>query len=335
MNRPVKLALICTPGGHYEQMLNLSDFYEDHRHFWITSRTTQTADPSGDAAVYYIRMAHFKKPWTYLLQFPEVFRIFLKERPTHILSTGSGRIVFVPYLLSVPFRIKFIHVDTFSHVQGFTKMARFLSRTKSPILTQWQSPRKERAIYIGPIFKKSPAPPRPASGAHVFVTAGRRSEPFPRLFEAVETLIRDGVIQGPVVAQVGGTAFRSALMETFGFRPPQAIDDLILNARYVITQESAGIVTKCLKFGTRFIVMPRDYAHGELPAKSDMNEDLHVRLEELGFTTVVRNAEEMRAAVGNLPRLAVGFAFDNTLAISTLRSLVGDGGAPPAGRTRP
>jgi UDP-N-acetylglucosamine transferase subunit ALG13 len=323
--RPIKLALTCTPGGHYEQMLNLSDFYGAYRHFWITSRTTQTKHAAGPGAVYFISMAHFKKPWTYLIQFPQVLRILLKERPTHIVSTGSGRIVFVPYLLSVPFRIPFIHVDTFSHVHGFTKMAKFMARTKSPILTQWESPTKDRAIYIGPVFKDDPVPaPRRSVEPYVFVTAGTREEPFPRMFEAVEALMRDGLIGERVTAQAGTTRRASSRMETFAFRPSREIDDLILNARYVITQESAGIVTKCLKYRTRFIVMPRDYAHGELPAKSDMNEDLHIRLAELGYTYVVHDAEEMRRAIERLDDLKVGFAFDNSRAVATLRRLVGD-----------
>jgi hypothetical protein len=40
-----------------------------------------------------------------------------------------------------------------------------------------------------------------------------------------------------------------------------------------IGKESAGIGTQCLRANTRFIVMPRDYQYGELPAKSDMNEN--------------------------------------------------------------
>ena len=328
--RAIKLALICTAGGHYEQMLNLWDFYKDYDRFWVTSLSAQTEHAAETETVYFIRMAHFKQPWTYLLQFPKVLRAFLKERPTHIISTGSGRIVFVPYLLAAPFGAKFIHIDTFSHVRGFTKMAKFLARVKSPILTQWRSPVKKRAIYIGPIFKENPLekPPR-RSPSYVFVTAGTRAEPFPRLFRSVEHLIKEGLITDPVIAQVGSTRFESPLMDMFDFRTPQAIDDLIQNARYVITQESAGIVTKCLKFDTAFIVMPRDYAYGELPAKSDMDEDLHLRLQELGYTRVVHNAEEMSSAIMNIDGLKVGFAFDNTLAIRTLRSMV-EGGA--AGR---
>ena len=115
----------------------------------------------------------------------------------------------------------------------------------------------------------------------------------------------------------------SDLMELFSFRPPADINDLIQDASYVITQESAGIGTKCLRCGTRLIVMPRDYSHGELPAKSDMAEDLHYRLQELGLAFVVANVDELRTAIRNVDKLKVGFSFDNTHAIAKLRELVG------------
>ena len=98
---------------------------------------------------------------------------------------------------------------------------------------------------------------------------------------------------------------------------PEKIDELILNARYVITQESAGIGTQCLKNRTKFIVMPRDYQYGELPTKSDMKEDLHCKLEELGYTKVVSNATELEKAIVNIDRLKIGFDFNNSMAIST------------------
>ena len=107
--------------------------------------------------------------------------------------------------------------------------------------------------------------------------------------------------------------------------PPEEIDKLILNASYVITQESAGIGTQCLKHRTRFIVMPRDYQYGELNTKSDMKEDLHYKLEELGYTKVVRNTDELEKAIENIDNLRLGFNFDNSLAIQTLKKIIETG----------
>jgi UDP-N-acetylglucosamine transferase subunit ALG13 len=149
-----------------------------------------------------------------------------------------------------------------------------------------------------------------------------RVHPFPRIIAAVESLIRENVIQGQVVIQRGFTEFSTELAETFDFRTPAEINKLIASSRYVITQESAGIVTKCLRLGKKFIVMPRDYRHRELPAKSDMNEDLHEKLAELGYTFVVHDKDQLAEAIGRIDRLKTGFRFDNSRAIEALKRMV-------------
>ncbi len=324
--RPIKLGLVCTPGGHFEQMLNLSELYGRYPHFWITAKNAQTVSQLEGETVYYINNAHFKHPMTYVRQMPNLLGMFRTERPTHVLSTGSGRIVLFPFVLSVPFRAKFIHIDTFSHVANLTKMGALLSRLGYPVLTQWDGGDKAKTEYIGPVFRDEAAPPkRPGSGDYVFVTLGTRFEPFARMPAAVEKLVRDGVIKEKVIVQAGHTKVdpgATDVMEIFDFCSPARIDDLILNAKYVITQESAGIVTKCLKFRAPFMVMPRDYALGELPTESDMREDLHLKLAELGYTHVVRTPEDISAAIGRLGGLKMGFTFDNSLAIRKLAEMI-------------
>ena len=131
----------------------------------------------------------------------------------------------------------------------------------------------------------------------------------PRLIKGVEDLVKKGVIKEKVIIQAGHTKYRSDCAEVFDFCRPEKIDELILNAKYVITQESAGIGTQCLKYNTKFVVMPRDYQYGELPTKSDMKEDLQDRLEELGYTKVVRNTRELEKAIVNIDKLKTGFEF--------------------------
>ena len=112
-------------------------------------------------------------------------------------------------------------------------------------------------------------------------------------------------------------------MEVFDFCSLERTNELDLNAHYVITQESAGIGTQCLKCGTRFIVMPRDYQYGELPTRSDMKEDLHHKLEELGYTKVVTNTSELEAAIENIGNLKTGFDFNNSLGNFTTKKSYG------------
>jgi UDP-N-acetylglucosamine transferase subunit ALG13 len=323
VRRQVRLALVCNLGGHFEQMTNLDGLYGPLPHFWITSRNAQTEEFLKDENHYFLNDAHFKRPWTYVLQIPQCIWMFARERPTHVISTGSGRLVFIPILLSLLFRIKVIHIETFSHVNHLTKLGLVLSRLRHPVFSQWRAVDERRIRYLGPIIKPGDADgAERREGGHVFVTLGTRSEPFPRIIRAVEALIREGLIPQRVIVQAGHTPYRSDLLEAFDFCPPHVIDELILGATYVITQESAGIGTKCLKSGTRMIVMPRDYRQGELPARSDMNEDLHWRLMDLGYAYVVQSLDELRRAVENLPALKVGFRFDNSKAIAKLGAMI-------------
>jgi UDP-N-acetylglucosamine transferase subunit ALG13 len=190
------------------------------------------------------------------------------------------------------------------------------------IFTQWPQAYNEKATYIGPVFKGGNESIRRGDSQHVFVTVGTRLEPFVRLLRGVEELARKGVIKERVVVQAGHTGFRSDYVDVFDFCHRERIDDLIVNASYVITQESAGIGTQCLRYKRPFIVVPREYRFGEVPAQDDMKEDLHYRLQELGYTKVVRNVEELAIAIGEIPNLKVGFPFNNSLAIAMLRKAV-------------
>lgn len=318
----IKLALVCTKGGHFEQMTHLSEFYSKYSHFWITNRNQQTEGQLQGENVYFINIAHFKRPWTYLSQLAPLLKIFAKERPTHLLSTGSGRTALLPFILSQILRLKFIYIDTFSRVKGHSKFGTFLLKTKNKIYTQWDDPGDENAIYIGPIFKKQEDQTNNHDAEYVFVTLGTREEPFARLIKGVEELVRKGAINEKVIIQAGYTNYNSDCVEIFDFCNSEKIEELIRNARYVITQESAGIGTQCLKYKTKFIVMPRDYAYGELPTKSDMNEDLHFKLEELGYTAVVSNVSELEKAISNIDIFKTGFNFNNSLAISSLHKIM-------------
>ena len=320
----IRIALVCTIGGHFEQLSNLFEFYNKYYHFWITNKNKQTESHLVNEEKYYIPMAHFKKPWTYFYQLPFFLKIFVSKKPTYILSTGSGRTAFIAFLLSKYFKIKFVYIDTFSRVIGYSKFGEFLLKVKEKIYTQWKDEDNKNAIYIGPVFHKSDSILRDGNKNLVFITVGTRDEPFTRLLNAVELLIQEGIIRERVIVQAGHTKYSSVNMELFDFCSPDKVDELILKSKYVITQESAGTGTKCLKFNTKFIVMPRDYAYKELPSKSDMKEDLHLKLEELGYTRVVHNIQELKNAIQQLDKIKTGFKFDNQLAISTLTKIVED-----------
>ena len=318
----INIALICTSGGHFEQLTNLSDFYNRYNHFWITNGNDQTIGTLNNEKKYFVSSAHFKKPWTYLFQVRLFTRVFAKEKPTHILSTGSGRTAFVPFFFAKALGIQFIYIDTFSRVHGYSKFGTFLLKIGHQFYSQWEDDENPKVVYIGPVFKQATHDLKDINSNHIFVTLGTRGEAFTRLILDVERLKKEGAIKEKIIVQAGHTKYTSNQMEIFDFCAPKKIDDLIKNAKYVITQESAGIGTICLRHQTRFLVMPRDYKYKELPTKSDMNEDLHLKLEEMGYTKVVNNYSELGNAIKQIDNLKTGFEFDNKPAITMLTRIM-------------
>src|ERR1035437_66870 len=321
--KKIKIALIATSGGHFEQLSNLSDFYNEYLHFWITNKNQQTISELKNEKVYFVKAGHFKRPWTYLPHLLFFFTVFKNEKPTHILSTGSGRTGFLAFYFSKLFKIKFIYIDTFSRVNNMSIFGKFLIRSGLKIYTQWENKTNDKAEYIGPVFRSNILENiSEKEFNYIFVTLGTRNEQFIRLIKAIEQLKKRGVITKTIKVQAGFTKYKSDVMEIFDFCSQKEIDELICNSEFVITQESAGVVTKCLKMKKRFIVMPRDYSFGELPTKSDMKEDLQYKLEEMGYTKVVNSAEQMEAAINNIKEIKLGYPFDNNLAIKKLNKLV-------------
>lgn len=322
-NNKIKIALVATSGGHFEQLSNLISLYTEYSHFWITNKNHQTLSELKNEKVYFIKMGHFKRPWTYISHFPFFWTIFKKERPTHIISTGSGRTAFIAFIASKLYNIKFIYIESFSRVNCLSKFGSFLIKSGQKIYTQWETNIGKKAEFIGPVFvNKSEIIETSQKSDYIFVTLGTRFEQFERIIKVVEKLKTDGILNIKVKIQAGYTKYKSELLEIFDFCSQNEIDELIRNSEFVITQESAGIVTKCLKMKKKFIVMPRVYDFGELPSKSDMKEDLQYRLEELGYTKVVNNFEEMKTAIQSIDKIKTGYKFDNSLAKSKLKSLL-------------
>jgi len=321
--REIKLALIATSGGHFEQLSNLANFYNKYPHFWITNKNQQTVSELVDESVYYVKCGHFKKPWSYIPHVPFYYTVFRNEKPTHILSTGSGRTAFIAFYFAKMFKIKFIYIDTFSRVKNLSKFAKFLTGSGQRIFTQWENNSDKNLEYIGPVFNsRAQENNNLKEFNYIFITLGTRTEQFIRLIKAIEHLKKNNVIKKEIKVQAGFTKYKSDLMEIFDFCSQREIDELILNSAFVITQESAGVVTKCLKMEKRFIVMPRDYAYGELPTKSDMKEDLQYKLEEMGYTKVVNNIDQLEEAINTINDIKMGYNFDNNLAIIKLNNIV-------------
>ncbi|ANY73374.1 hypothetical protein BBD41_12705 [Paenibacillus ihbetae] len=97
----------------------------------------------------------------------------------------------------------------------------------------------------------------------IFVTVGSQRFPFPRLFQMVDQLIRDRVITGKVIAQVGYTDYQSDNMDIHQFLQESEMKECIRNSDIIVTHAGIGTITQCLESGKKIIVVPRKRELGE------------------------------------------------------------------------
>ncbi len=102
-------------------------------------------------------------------------------------------------------------------------------------------------------------------GVHllILVVLGTHELPFTRLLEEVERLKREGFITEEVVVQAGHTKFDSDLLTIKPFVNYEVMDQLMEDARLVITHAGTGSVISALKKDKKVIAAARLKKYGE------------------------------------------------------------------------
>lgn len=148
-----KVLAIASPGGHWIQLNKICNPLEDRFDVVYVTPGAQyssavknsrkilnVSDASADSKLMLIPLA-FQMLW-----------IFIKERPTAIISTGAapGAIAF---LMAKFLPIKTIWVDSIANVSQLSRSGRMVQKHADKVITQWE-PLSDgvRIIYKGSIL---------------------------------------------------------------------------------------------------------------------------------------------------------------------------------------
>lgn len=151
LNKRVKLLFVSASGGHFEQLMMLKPLMKKYPSIIVTEKTKVKSK-----ADYYMLQAGAK-------QKPVIIRnlincilatyIFIKERPTHIISTGG--VIGVPFVILSKFtKAKIVFIETFARIHDGTRTGKFMYKHADLFIVQWKSLLKvyPNAIYGGSIY---------------------------------------------------------------------------------------------------------------------------------------------------------------------------------------
>ena len=143
-----KVLAIASPGGHWIQLNKICNPLDDRFEMVYVTPGAQYATKSKDSRkVLTITDAsadskHKLIPLAFQLLF-----IFIKERPTAIISTGAapGAIAF---LLARVLPIKTIWVDSIANVSQLSRSGRMVQKHADKVITQWQTLSDDKDIIF-------------------------------------------------------------------------------------------------------------------------------------------------------------------------------------------
>jgi len=146
----MKIALICSHGGHLTEMLQLMEAFEGHEVFFITYDSPRTRALESKYLIKNIGT----NPLVMTRAFCSTFRIMCKERPKIVVSTGA-EIAIPAFYLAKLFRIRTIFIESWTRVDRPTGTGKIVYPVSDLFLVQWESLLKKygkKARYEGAIL---------------------------------------------------------------------------------------------------------------------------------------------------------------------------------------
>lgn len=143
-----KIGLICSPGGHLVEVLQLLEAFEGFPFFILTYNEKATMDQNN---IYHI-MNFAKNPFLLIKGVLKILHVFLKERPKVLFSTGAEIAIPSFYIGKFLFRAKLIYLECCAQVYTPSLTGKLVYPITDLFLIQWEPLLKRygpKARYVG------------------------------------------------------------------------------------------------------------------------------------------------------------------------------------------
>jgi UDP-N-acetylglucosamine:LPS N-acetylglucosamine transferase len=149
------LMLVCSSGGHLQQMLALKPVWEQYRHVWVTFDKSDTRSLLSEERVVYAHSPTNRNVKNLLRNLVLAWSVLRKVRPRILLTTGAG--------VAVPFAwigrltgVKIVYVESFTRIEGPSLTGRLVGPIAHRSYVQWPEMEQlvPRAQYAGNVFAR-------------------------------------------------------------------------------------------------------------------------------------------------------------------------------------
>lgn len=131
---PARIGVIASVGGHLTEVRALAPAFAHLPHFYVLNDHVALPDEMAGRTHF---ITHAERDWRVLLNFWELWRIFARERPDILLSTGAGPAVPAAIVGRLLFGCRVIFVESMTRVERPSLTARLIRPFTDHLLVQW------------------------------------------------------------------------------------------------------------------------------------------------------------------------------------------------------
>lgn len=147
--------LVCSSGGHLQQMLALEPAWAPYSHVWVTFDRSDARSLLRDERVVYAHSPTNRNLKNLLRNLVLAWRTLRVVRPRVLLTTGAG--VAVPFAWLGRFTgVQIVYVESFTRIQGPSLTGRLVSPIAHRSYVQWPEMQQlvPKARYAGNVFAR-------------------------------------------------------------------------------------------------------------------------------------------------------------------------------------
>ena len=150
-----KVCFAASSGGHLEQLYCLKPLMKEYPSFIITEKTVYKPKDIG-IKTYFLKQVNRKEKLVLIYMLYNLlltFRIFIKEKPDVIITTGV--LATVPMcMIGKLFKKKIIYIESFAKMKDATVTGKLMYPIADEFYVQWESMLQvfPKAKYVGGIY---------------------------------------------------------------------------------------------------------------------------------------------------------------------------------------
>ena len=148
----MKVCLACSAGGHFSELTQLMPAFSGKKYFFVTDKRIDTKDLGKKEKVFFVECPR-RNPLKLLKNFFQSLKLFLKEKPDVVISTGADT-AFSVCILAKIFGKKLVFIESFCRISGPSLSGKIFYPLADVFLVQWKENLEffPKAKYWGSVF---------------------------------------------------------------------------------------------------------------------------------------------------------------------------------------